>query len=599
MENQSFTLEIQRLEQLLTTLRRQYNRVSTARLLAVLAALGCFLAAWLTKTNLWLWPAAACLVLFVLLIIRHAKIDDAIKKATALAAVNQAYLNRQNSNWKEAPCTGQQFADPQHPYSADLDIFGQASLYQYLCCAHTWHGQRRLAALLAGPPATADDIDDILYRQQAVKELAPKLDFCRNLQGEATFRGGMEQNPEKLLAYAENDKTMFANPLAQLGLALLSAAFVASLVLAGLTSFIPPAVPLVLLAVLALFTALGTRHTAALGGLGGTKRMLEAHSGLIQLVSGQSFKSSALQAIADTLLQGNAPATGGIKKLATIAAAVEFRSSGILFFIANLLFLWDYHCIFALERWKARYGKQVRHWLQAIGALEAYTSLATPAQVRQQYAYPTFQQGMVLQAAALAHPLILQDKVVANTLAMQNAIFIVTGSNMSGKTTLLRTVGSNLVLAYAGAPVAAQSLTCGVMQVYTSMRNADDLGEGISTFYAELLRIKTIVQAAKKQQPMLFLLDELFKGTNSADRVAGAKAVLQGLNKPWCMGLISTHDFELCALAKADPARIHNVHFTEHYVGDEIHFDYTMRPGRCQTTNARHLMRLVGIDLEE
>lgn len=593
---QIFYEEIERLEALHAQLKKKFNRISTARLLAFLVALGFVAAALITKMSWLMWGAAVFAAVFVALIIWHAKVDDAMKRADALADVNRAYVKRWQGQWKEFADTGDEFLQPEHTYAADLDIFGNASLYQYLCCAKTWFGRRRLAGLLADLP---EDAALIRARQQGVQELAKKLDFCRNFQGEAVFRGEIGADPAELLAYTQDAKRAFAWRGVPVLAVALPACFVVCLVLAATTGFMPPVVPLVLLGVLAVLTALGIRHTGVLHRLGGTKRMLEAYSGLVELMQEESFESPLLQQAKNTLLAGEGAATKGMRKLATIAAAVEFRSSGILHFIVNLLFLYDYQCIFAMERWKNQYGPHVENWLRAVADVEAYIGLAVPAQVWPQFVYPQFEAGMVYRATKLAHPLIPLETVVANDVDVSDAIWIVTGSNMSGKTTMLRTVGINLVLAYAGAPVAAQSFACSVMHVYTSMRNADDLGEGISTFYAELLRIKTIVQAAKEEVPMLFLLDELFKGTNSADRVAGAKAVVQGLNKPWSIGLISTHDFELCALEEADAERIHNVHFTEHYVGDEIQFDYKMRPGRCQTTNARHLMRLVGIDLRE
>lgn len=199
----------------------------------------------------------------------------------------------------------------------------------------------------------------------------------------------------------------------------------------------------------------------------------------------------------------------------------------------------------------------------------------------------------------MGHPLINEKERVVNDFALEDQICIVTGSNMSGKTTLLRTIGVNLVLAYAGAAVCAKGFTCSILDIFTSMRINDDLNSGISTFYAELLRIKTIIEYSKKKQPMLFLIDEVFRGTNSRDRVTGAKNVLMNLNKGWIIGLISTHDFELCDFENDVSGRIFNMHFTETYTDGEIRFDYKLREGRCKTANAKYLMKMVGIEIAD
>lgn len=176
---------------------------------------------------------------------------------------------------------------------------------------------------------------------------------------------------------------------------------------------------------------------------------------------------------------------------------------------------------------------------------------------------------------------------------------VITGSNMSGKTTLLRTIGINLVLAYAGSPVCAKEFNCSIMDIFTSMRVKDDISTGVSTFYAELIRIKMIIEHVKKQSPMIFLIDEIFRGTNSNDRISGAKNIISNLYKEWIIGLISTHDFELCEMENEKHINVKNYHFSEYYENNKIIFDYKLKQGRCNTTNAKYLMRLVGVDISD
>jgi DNA mismatch repair ATPase MutS len=292
-------------------------------------------------------------------------------------------------------------------------------------------------------------------------------------------------------------------------------------------------------------------------------------------------------------------ATNSIKKLEHIAEAIDVRYNIISYGLFNFLLLWDYHCVFALEAWKKQHGKLLKRWLLAIAYFEAAASLANISRLNPTWNFPVLTDRLGFAGKQIGHPLLDANERVGNDFTLNKGLGIITGSNMSGKTTMLRTVGINLVLAYAGAPVCAEKLDCSVMHIMTSMRISDDLGNGISTFYAELLRIKKIIQQANIKQPMIFLIDEIFRGTNSNDRITGALSVLRNLNKDWVIGLISTHDFELCGLEQEAGIEAANYHFLESYQAGEIQFDYKIRQGRCYSTNARYLMKMVGIELIE
>jgi DNA mismatch repair ATPase MutS len=254
--------------------------------------------------------------------------------------------------------------------------------------------------------------------------------------------------------------------------------------------------------------------------------------------------------------------------------------------------------LFFLRKWTDKYGDLVRTYLETAADFEVISSLATISHLNSKLCYPTFSKDNTkIHATSLGHPLIETSERVYNNASFNNNIFIITGSNMSGKTTFLRTIGINLVLAYSGAEVCAEGFECGLLKIFTSMRISDDLSKGLSTFYVELTRIKTILDFLPKAEPMLFLIDEIFRGTNSNDRIIGAKTVLRNLNKPWCCGLISTHDFELCDLEDIDEGKIKNYHFREDYIDNKIHFDYKLRSGRSDTTNAKYLMKMIGIDI--
>lgn len=293
-------------------------------------------------------------------------------------------------------------------------------------------------------------------------------------------------------------------------------------------------------------------------------------------------------------------ASAGLRLLARLAAAVSWRRNFFFYFLANGLFAFDFAAGLLFERWCRREGARLAPALAVWHECEVLLSLSTLAVTQARTVFPVFLEGEAprLTATALRNPLLPEESAVANDAALTAGTTIITGSNMSGKTTWLRTLGMNAVLAWAGAPVCAAAFSLSPLALYTSIRVDDSLAEGMSTFYAELLRIKEMVAAERTGRPLLLLIDEIFKGTNSADRITGARAALAHLTNAHSITLVSTHDFELCDL-EIPGGRVRNAHFEEQYQDGKIAFDYRLRAGRCQTTNAVYLLRLVGILDEE
>ena len=264
--------------------------------------------------------------------------------------------------------------------------------------------------------------------------------------------------------------------------------------------------------------------------------------------------------------------------------------------------LYDNYCIYFLEKWKRESGRHLEEYLKALGMWEALMSLATLTFVYPECSFPTFvsegdgRNQASFDAVRMGHPLIPVNRQVRNDFSLGSGTALITGSNMSGKTTLLRTVGVNAVLAYAGTISCADSLVIGRMQIASSMRIADNLAEGLSTFYAELLRIGAIIEKSREEEPLLYLIDEIFRGTNSRDRTDGAKIVLKNLNKPWIIGLMSTHDYELCSSDVQNGMNLKNFHFSETYDEAGIHFDYKLAEGISISANAMYLMHMIGIE---
>ena len=576
---------------------KQAGRIGAARLAAMLVVFLGLIVGVKDDRPIYYGLAIAALVVFVLLLFKHQQIKNRAAHAKEVEKVLARYASRFGSEWQSFDDDGSRFLKQEEPQSVDLDIFGPASVYQYLSVAHTLHGQQALARALRLPQDTPEQLKE---RQEAVQELAENWPLA--VQFEALSAGALGgrshlnmEAVERFLKYGE--KSGGELPRAQYLLSwILPIATLVSIVLAlfqVISGFWPAAG---IAAQLALSMLGYGQAMNVLEPLFSLHNSISAYQGLFSELEQAEFKSPYLKKLHDQL-SSQSGATQGIKELHQIGEAVNLRYNILLYWPACGLLMWNHHCVTALARWKSRYGRKMRQWMEAVGEFEALLSLAVLCQVKEQWCFPAIVENAqpVLRGEAMAHPLLVEKQAVANSVTLKAQTCVITGSNMSGKTTFLRSIGVNLVLAYAGGPVCAQAFEASVMKVFTSMRVHDDVSQGISTFYAELLRIKQMVEYSQKHRPMLVLIDEIFKGTNSADRLVGAKAVITQLAKPWCITLVSTHDFELCDLDKDPAVKAVNYHFSEYYVDDQIRFDYLMQPGRCQTTNAKQLMRMAGL----
>lgn len=542
---------------------------------------------------------ATGVVLFFYLIIQHEALNQKLQRTEHLVAINETGLARLEGKWSEFADTGSEFVDLDHPFSDDLDIFGHASLFQWINTTTTYFGRQNLRELLTSQPS---QIVSIRARQAAIQELATRIDWRQRLQAEGLYITGGKNDPARLLNWAETPEDQVIRswqiPLLYLLPAITIAAILTYFLIPGI-HWLVPILPMVIQIVFhqthkkkmdALFkTFLKFKHT------------IRIYRGLLQLVEDAEFESPYLQQIQQRLTdeQGRR-ASAEIRRLGKLFDLIDIRYVPMYQLLCNALVLWELHCVRALEHWKANAGPAFRHWLMALGEAEALSSLAVIAHDNPDWVIPELiVDRQTFAARAMGHPLLPQGQRVCNdlTLTEKEQILLITGSNMSGKSTLLRTVGINLVLAYAGAPTCAREFACSLMEIYTSMRIRDNLEKSISSFYAELLRVKMIIEAARRRRPMLFLLDEIFRGTNSRDRHMGAKTVMENLSQEGAMGLVSTHDLELGDLEEKRDLKIKNYHFCEGYEGDRITFDYKLRPGISTTSNAIYLMKMVGIDI--
>lgn len=575
---------------------KRFNQTSNIRMLVFLIGVGATSFSFLKAESLYGYLVLfLSLLLFGYFVFKHQKITRELNKLICKIKINEKYLKRIDGTWIDFTDNGQEFLNPTHPYTSDLDLFGAKSLFQWMNVAYTFHGRKQLCDLLTAPEK---DIPLIKHRQKSVAEMAQKDRFIEELQCIGMLTAEVRNDPNALIAYAEESNLSYAKWLKIISY-ILPAATILTIILFFSDFPISIYVPLILIIIQMVITAIGfSKNALILYTVFEFKEKIKAFYQFIQLIERENFQDEHLMNLQAELYHAEKSASLQMKHLERIVSASEFRYNFISFCLMNFLLLWDFHCVFALEAWKNKNGKMIRKWFQIIGKIEAIASLGVISQLHPQWAFPDFvEQELVFSATDIGHPLLLENKSVHNNIEIKNNLCVITGSNMSGKTTLLRTIGINLVLAYCGAPVCATKLECSIMNIFSSMRISDDLNSGISTFYAELLRIKMIIDFSHKKQDMLFLIDEIFRGTNSVDRLIGATSVLKNLNKPWVIGLISTHDFELCNLEDEIGSKIVNYHFTESYLNNEIQFDYKLRNGRCTTTNAKYLMQMVGIEL--
>ncbi len=505
-------------------------------------------------------------------------------------------LARLQDRWSELPPPEVRVDTSASLYAGDLDLFGAGSLFALLCEARTSVGEDTLARWLLQPAA----VPAILERQAAVADLRTRLPLREAV---AATRGPALAvlDPEQLAQWGE----AAARPLPSV-LRWIAPVLVALTLAAGWRYAVTrsPVLLVLLLLVDAALTFRLKRHFAALfAGAERAGRALQTAVGLLQQMEAQTFAAPRLQALQAQLQPapgtGHSTASGALARLGSLSQWMDGRSNYVVRILDTPL-LYSLQLALAVERWRARFGPRIRPWLAALGEFEALLSLAAFSYEHPEHAFPELVEGPpVLQARGLGHPLLPAAQCVRNDLSLRERerVLLVSGSNMSGKSTLLRSVGINAVLAQAGGPVCAHALRLAPLTVAASIQVNDSLQAGRSRFYAEILRLRSIVEAARTHPPVLFLLDELLAGTNSSDRVTGAEGLLRALLQAGALGLLSTHDLSLAALGGDAEQLIHNVHFEDTFANGELSFDYTLREGTVERSNGLALMRMIGLDV--
>ncbi|HWW60788.1 MAG TPA: DNA mismatch repair protein MutS [Thermoanaerobaculia bacterium] len=574
------------------------RRIAIARLVAIALVIIVLL----LRPLLSLVPLAA----FVALLVVHERVITARRRANAAAGFYARGLARLDGTWPGQGASGDEYRAEHHLFSGDLDLFGRGSIFELLCIAVTRAGRERLASWLNEPSTSVREIE---ARQRAVLELRERVELREDL-AIAGAEVAHEIEQAKLDAWGALPPAPFARwePVAAKLLAALAAILVlvslpsafAKLVGATHGAVVPfadfPLWPLVVVIVIESFFAqrLRARVMPVLAAVERAEPALALLAGILVRIERETFDSERLRELL-AQLRGRNVASEEIERLRKLVALLDARRNQFFAPIGALL-LWSTNLAFAIERWRVESGRAVGSWIETVGEIEALGSLASFAFENPTYVVPTVVDGALLyDARDLGHPLIPADRRVTNDLRLddQLRLLVVSGSNMSGKSTMLRSVGIAAVLAMAGGPVCASAMRIAPMPIGASIRINDSLQEGASRFYAEILRLRQILERA----PLLFLLDEILAGTNSHDRRIGAEAIVRRLVERGAIGLVSTHDLALASIADALAPRAANVHFEDHLDDGRVAFDYRMRPGVVTKSNALALMRSVGIEV--
>lgn len=554
---------------------------------------------------LWkLWPLGLIVALpvfsiltglFLFILSKDLNNNLTIENSVRLRKINETEIEILNHHFTHLP-DGSNYKPETHEYANDLDIFGRASLYQYINRTNSEQGNKMFADWLLHQALPGM----ILQRQETVKELTPETGWRQQLQscGIATkITIATQQRIEKWL----EQPVSFSGKLLWNILKYLLPAISFSFLTLHLINILDASIfyPLMLL-MLAVSFAISKLIISDYLQLNRIAPELESLSESISLIEKKEFKTDLIKQLQAKYKTGLVASSESIKKLKMALDLLDIRLNPLVFIPLNTFLFWDLQQIFTLEKWKIANKHNIRDWFGTLAEIECLSSIANLAFNHPENSFPRIsnKEGVFI-ADSMGHPLIAKEKMVCNSFSTEgvNQMNLITGSNMAGKSTFLRSIGINIVLAMMGSTVFARSLALSPMKVLSSMRVNDNLEESTSTFYAELKKLKEVINSVYNNEKVFLLLDEILRGTNSADRHAGSKALIKQLIHHKAVGLIATHDLELAKLADEFPDKIHNYHFDVQVANDELYFDYKLKRGICQSMNASLLMKKIGIEL--
>lgn len=543
----------------------------------------------------WWIPASLLLAVFIVLVIIHEK--SVIRKRfndNCIAALTheKEALNGQYSSFDG----GIEFNDSDHIFTADLDVFGNDSLFQALNRTATFSGKSRLASWLKTP---LQNRQEIVSRQEAVAEVAEMPEWRIYLRSHGMDAGEEKKDLELLYDWLVSEPlfTSFFFRIAPILIPIASFTATSCFILGIIPAQLFLLYLVIPMAVTGFHTkAVNRRHVM----LSKKVELLQKYSIRFRMIEDAGFSSEYLTALVKKLKSGTLPASSGIQKLGKITASLDTRLNILAGFVLNVYLLWDIRQMRRLEHWQKEHRESLPLWFDVLADTESLASLGSLTYANPGFVFPDIvTDRFVILAENAGHPLIPARHRINNYISVthRRQFNVVTGANMAGKSTYLRTVGVNMVLALTGAPVCATSFVCYPAPVYTSLRTTDSLSTNQSYFYAELLRLKDLIDRLNRGEELFVLLDEILKGTNSADKQAGSKALLTQLIGLGAAGFIATHDLELGKLFNSFPEDVINYCFEAEIAGEELHFDYKLKQGIAQNMNATFLMRQMGITL--
>ncbi len=540
------------------------------------------------------------LLVFICLVKYHSDVIKLLEIVKSKQQVAERYIKRGSEKWHDFADDGKEFLGQDDTVASDVDLLGRDSLYQMINVCHTDIGRKKLADRLKLKHLNPEDI---CTRQSAIGELINLKELAVDFEA-AGIR--LEKQKKKFdtdifVKYCEDESIGNLPGWAKLLRIVMPAGEIAALLLwlLGVTGYGPALAGFLLLLITTWLTK--TVTDAVILPVYSLSFVSEEYEDMLKLIAEYEFETEYLRDLKNKITEekGILKAYGELRK---IVQAYNISFNPLIHQLLSGIVLWDYQLAYLVGGWKKKYGVSFSSCFDIIGDMEELLSFAALGMVRDTN-WPQVScdenDSVSIQCEDLYHPLINPKSVQPNGVNLQGGITVVTGSNMSGKTTFLRTLAINLALAYVGAPICGKKLVTDYMRIFTSMRVTDDVANGISTFYAEILRIKAMAEYKKQGKPMICLIDEIFKGTNSADRIVGATEAITRLAGNNCITMVSTHDFELCSLEDMEGNAANNYHFEEYYEDGQLKFDYKIKNGRCTTTNARAILRMAGFEVED
>ncbi len=572
-------------------LQKLSNRLSMGRLIAFAGGLILFVVLSTVSVVAAIAVLLVSLILFAWMVIRYGITEKQRNHFRHLEEINKLEIRCLNGDFSGYK-SGEEYTERDHPYTYDLDIFGHASLFQLICRTTS----NPASHVLAGYLKQSASVDEIISRQEAVEELTPMTNWRQELITIGYHNAGAGNDPSPLLIWlGSND--LFRNRRREKTvircLSIIALASIA-LVIAGFPAIV--LAPVFTVNFIVYFTRF-RKITKLHEQVSRSSDLLRTYSSAIGMIEKETFRTGKLRMLQGSF-RGESDASGQVRTLARLVSRLDSRLNVLVSIPLNLLLFTDIRFCLALEEWKGQHAAKIPGWFESMAEFEALSSLANLAFNNPSWVFPEMVADFfTFRAVNMGHPLIPEKRRINNDfeLSGHGRAVLITGSNMSGKSTFLRTCGINAVLALAGAPVCASSFSLSHVRIHSSMRISDSLEENISSFYAELRKLQSIITEAEKDPRAFLLLDEILRGTNSDDRFTGSVALIKQLTGYGTVAMVATHDLRLAGLSKDIQVMIDNYHFDVKISGEELFFDYKLTPGVCSSFNASLLMKKMGI----